>query len=107
MEIERNNLEGEVAILRNQLSAFATELANKRINVANMNKVLEEKMERLEGAKKKHAATKERLSREQAAQENLEKANKFAETDFKEGENMLVEVEKEIRLQKEIMFKES
>jgi hypothetical protein len=30
-------LEGEVAILRNQLSAFATELSNKRINVANMN----------------------------------------------------------------------
>lgn len=29
-----------------------------------MNKVLEEKMERLEGAKKKHAATKERLGRE-------------------------------------------
>ena len=43
-EEERNNLEGEVAILRNQLSAFATELSNKRINVSNMNQVLGEKM---------------------------------------------------------------
>lgn len=43
-EEERKNLEGEVAIMRNQLSAFATELSNKRINVANTNTVLEEKM---------------------------------------------------------------
>jgi hypothetical protein len=43
-ESERKNLEGEVAILRNQLSAFATELSNKRIDVANINKILEEKM---------------------------------------------------------------
>jgi|TARA_B110000285_G_scaffold234801_1_gene313092 hypothetical protein len=41
---DRKNLEGEVAILRNQLSAFATELGNKRIDVSNINKVLEEKM---------------------------------------------------------------
>lgn len=44
LDEERQNLEGEVAILRNQLSAFATELSNKRINVSNMNKILEEKM---------------------------------------------------------------
>ena len=54
MDEERKNLEGEVAILRNQLSAFATELSNKRINVANMNKILEEKMQRLDAAKKKY-----------------------------------------------------
>jgi len=43
-DTERKNLEGEVAILRNQLSAFATELSNKRIDVANINRILEEKM---------------------------------------------------------------
>jgi hypothetical protein len=64
MDEDKGNLEGEVAILRNQLSAFATELANKRIHVANINKILEEKMQRLEAAKKKYSATKERLSRE-------------------------------------------
>lgn len=31
----------------------------------------------------------------------------MSETEFKESENMLVEVEKEIRLQKETLFKES
>ena len=41
---EKSSLEGEVVILRNQLSAFATELQNKRSNVANINKILEEKM---------------------------------------------------------------
>jgi septal ring factor EnvC (AmiA/AmiB activator) len=43
-EDERKNLEGEVAILRNQLSAFATNLAEKRNGVANLNQILEEKM---------------------------------------------------------------
>ena len=46
--------EGQVAILANQLSAFATELQNKRGAVSNINKILEEKMERLEAAKKKY-----------------------------------------------------
>jgi chromosome segregation ATPase len=46
--------EGQVAILENQLSAFASELQNKRGAVSNVNKILEEKMERLEAAKKKY-----------------------------------------------------
>lgn len=54
--------EGQVAILANQLSAFATELQNKRGAVANINKILEEKMERLEAAKKKFSATKSKLT---------------------------------------------
>ena len=37
---------------------------NKRIDIANINKVLEEKMQRLDMAKKKYNATKERLSKE-------------------------------------------
>jgi hypothetical protein len=51
---QKKSLEGEVVILKNQLSAFATELSNKRSNVANINKVLEAKMERLDEAKKRH-----------------------------------------------------
>jgi hypothetical protein len=42
-------------------------LANKRIHVANVNQILEEKMQRLEAAKKKYQATKERLSREESS----------------------------------------
>ena len=106
-DIERKNLEGEVAILRNQLSAFATELSNKRIDVANINKILEEKMQRLDAAKKKYNATKDRLSKEKEVQDNLEKGNKLSVSEFKESENMMHEVEKEIRDQKETLFKES
>lgn len=47
------------------------------------------------------------MQREREAQDNLERANKLSESEFKESENMLNEVEKEIRLQKETMFKES
>jgi len=41
---EQESLKGEVAILRNQLSAFATELSNKRAAVSSINTVLAEKM---------------------------------------------------------------
>ena len=104
---ERKNLEGEVAILRNQLSAFATELSNKRIDVSNINKILEEKMQRLDMAKKKYNATKDRLEKEKEIQDNLEKGNKMSVNEFKESENMMTEVEKEIRELKETLFKDS
>jgi len=99
--------QGQVAILENQLSAFATELQNKRGAVSNVNKILEEKMERLEAAKKKYQATKARLTVEQLSQDKLESANKGAENEFKESESMMTEVEKEIRNKKDILFKES
>lgn len=106
-DTERKNLEGEVAILRNQLSAFATELSNKRIDVANINKILEEKMQRLDAAKKKFNATKDRLEREKQMQDNLERGNQRSVAEFKESENMMTEVEKEIRELKETLFKDS
>jgi chromosome segregation ATPase len=106
-DTDRKNLDGEVAILRNQLSAFATELSNKRIDVSNINTILEEKMQRLDAAKKKYNATKDRLSREKDIQDNLEKGNKMSVSEYKESESMMTEVEKEIREQKETLFKES
>jgi chromosome segregation ATPase len=106
-DTERKNLEGEVAILRNQLSAFATELSNKRIDVSNINRILEEKMQRLDAAKKKYHATKDRLEKEKEVQDNLEKGNKMSVSEFKESENMMTEVEKEIRELKETLFKDS
>ena len=104
---DKKNLEGEVAILRNQLSAFATELSNKRIDVANINQVLGERMERLDAARKKYHATKDRLEKEKAIQDDLEKGNKMSVSEYKESENMMTEVVKEIREQKETLFKES
>jgi hypothetical protein len=64
-------------------------------------------MERLDMAKKKYNATKDRLQKEKAVQDNLEKGNKMSVTEFKESETMMNEVEKEIRDQKETLFKES
>ncbi len=64
-------------------------------------------MQRLDAAKKKYQATKEKLTNERNQQDNLERANKASENDYKESVNMLDEVEKEIRLQKETLFKES
>ena len=40
-------------------------------------------------------------------QDNLEKGNKISVEEYKESENMMDEVEKEIRDQKEQLFKES
>ena len=48
-------------------------------------------------AKKKYNATKERLSKERDLQDNLEKGNIISLNEFKESENMMNEVEKEIR----------
>jgi hypothetical protein len=42
-------------------------LNNKRTNVSSINIVLAEKMQRLDAAKKKFAATKERLGKELTA----------------------------------------
>ncbi len=54
-------------------------------------------MQRLDAAKIKYQATKDRLNSEQTEQEKLENANKNAEGEYKESENMMTEVEKEIR----------
>ena len=106
-EKAKEQLEGDVAISKNQLSAFATELANKRSAVANMNKELEVKMGRLEAAKRKFQVAKDVLSKNQAAKDNLEAANKLSEEGYKESETMMTEVEKEIRTQKGILYDES
>ena len=42
-------------------------------------------------------ATKNRLEREINVQDDLEKGNKMSVNEFKESENMMDEVEKEIR----------
>ena len=65
--------------------------------MANINAILEEKMQRLDAAKKKYNATKDRLAKEKEIQDNLEKGNKLSVAEYKESENMMSEVEKEIR----------
>ncbi len=62
-----------------------------------MNTILEDKMQRLDLAKKKYNGTKDRLAKGKSAKDDLESANKGAEGEFKESENMLNEVDKDIR----------
>jgi len=64
-------------------------------------------MQRLDAAKKKYSATKERLTKEKNTQDTLESGNKIAESEFKNSENLLSEVQKEIQSQKDNLFKES
>ena len=71
------------------------------------NAILAERMQRLDMAKKKFAATKERLTKEINTQNQLEEVNKMAENEYKESEQMRDEVEKEIRKEKDELFKES
>ncbi len=102
-----DNLEGEVAILKNQLSAFATELANKRVAVGNLHRELENKMQRLDAAKKKFKATQHRLEKEKSSQDNLESANMGAEDGFKEADTMMHSVQKDMDSQKEELVKQT
>jgi hypothetical protein len=69
--------------------------------------VLEDNMQRLDAAKKKYAATKERLVHEINEQDTLESGNKIAEDEFKNSESLQSEVQKEIQAQKNNLFKES
>lgn len=78
-----------------------------RFNVSNINTVLEDRMQQLDAAKKKYQATKDRLSREKNLQDKLESGNKLVEGEYKQSENLLTEVQKEIQSQKDNLFKES
>ena len=64
-------------------------------------------MERVEAAKKKYAAIKDRLDREIKSQDRLERANEAAVGEYNESEKMMLEVERELTQQKEVLFKES
>jgi hypothetical protein len=61
-------------------------------------------MQRLEAAKKKFNAMKEKLQKEKAVQDSLEAQNMQQESSFKESENMKLEVIKEMAVQKHVLF---
>ena len=75
--------------------------------ISSINSELQNKMERLDAAEKKYNATKDRLEKEQGAKDNLEAANTNAEEGYKEARTMIDAVEKDIRLKKDELFKES
>lgn len=101
------DLKDRVQILKNQLSAFASDLSNKRMKVSSLNKELDYKKQRLEEAQRKFVQTTEKLKKENIAKDNLEAANQQAEGNYKQSQAAHTEVEKEIRQKKELLFKTS
>ena len=53
-------------------------------------------MQRLDAAKKRHQATKDRLTREEKLNYTLEQSNEDAQMQYKESETLMVEVERDI-----------
>lgn len=92
-------------IQRHQLSAFASDLANKRIHVANLAKGLEDKKHRLEQEESKYQNTRLKLESEVKNMVSLEQAAKNAEQAFKDQEADGKKQEKSIHEQKENLFK--
>jgi uncharacterized membrane-anchored protein YhcB (DUF1043 family) len=72
--------------------------------VAALNQGLENQMQRLDAAKNKAKATQAQLDKEIKEQNNLDQMNKNCDENFKEANNMMIEVEKDIHMQKEILF---
>ena len=103
----KNDIEGEVSILKNRLTSFATELANRRGNISAMNSELEAKMERLDSSEKKYNLTKSRLEKEKGAKDNLESANLNAKEGHEEADYLVSQVNKDIELKKKQLFNES
>ncbi|CAI2383185.1 unnamed protein product [Moneuplotes crassus] len=103
----KENLTGEESILKNRLTSFATELANRRSNISALNSELEAKMERLDTSEKRYNSTKERLEKERGAKDNLEAANTNAKEGYEEADYLVNQVNKDIEFKKKDLFNES
>jgi coiled-coil domain-containing protein 39 len=97
----------EVDIIRNQLSALASDLNGKRAQIIALNKELAQRKQRYEEAIKKEEQTRLRLESEYKQTENLESNAKAAEEVFKKYEGIRNKIEKEIRDLKDGLFKET
>jgi len=100
-----NNLTADVEILKNQLSAFASDLAQKRNRYATLSEELLRKKQRLNNAQKKYNAQKQKLENEAELAIELEGKNMSAEELLKENEREKADKERKIRLLKESLFK--
>lgn len=101
------NLEAEVEILKNQLSAFASDLAAKRARHATLSEELLHKKQRLNLSKKKYDSQKHKLETEGELAKELESKNQEAELEYKESEKILSDFEKELRVKKDALFKQT
>ncbi|CAD8119319.1 unnamed protein product [Paramecium sonneborni] len=105
IELAIDNLKADVEIQKNQLSAFATDLSNKRNRLAQMSQELLIKKQRLNNAQKKYASEKQKLKLEDIQHQEFEKQRSMASDRYKNLEKSRIDLDKEIKLQKEVLFK--
>jgi len=100
-----NNLTAEVEILKNQLSAFASDLQQKRNRYAALNDELLRKKQRLNNAEKKFSTQKVKMSSADELVKELLGQSKTAEDVLKEAEKSKADLEREIRIKEDVLFK--
>ena len=105
VEEELLNLEAEVEILKNQLSAFASELSQKKNKCSVLSQDLLSKKQRLNNAQKKYNSQKNKLENQDILSKEFNMAKEEAEERFKENEKAKKELEIKIRVQKDTLFK--
>eukprot|EP00825_Cyclidium_porcatum_P038764 TRINITY_DN456_c0_g2_i4.p1 TRINITY_DN456_c0_g2~~TRINITY_DN456_c0_g2_i4.p1 ORF type:complete len:601 (-),score=153.51 TRINITY_DN456_c0_g2_i4:356-2158(-) len=101
----RDRLQAEVEIQKNQVSAYATDLANKRNRISVLTQERLIKKQRLNAAQQKYNAHLAKMKNEDQLAKQYVESREKAEERYKE--NMLEKntVEKDIRTQKEQLFK--
>jgi hypothetical protein len=104
-EEQLRNLDADVGILKNQLSAFSSELASKRTRFSVLSQDLLQKKQRLNNAQKRYGSNKVKLENELSEAERLEQDNTVAEARFADSEKRRKDLEKEMRIKKELLFK--
>jgi len=100
-----NNLAAEVEILKNQLSAFASDLQQKRNKYAALNEELLRKKQRLNNAEKKFSTQKLKMSSADELVKELIGKSKSAEDVLKDAEKSKADLEREIRIKEDTLFK--
>ncbi|KAM3137530.1 hypothetical protein pb186bvf_010320 [Paramecium bursaria] len=105
IQLKIENLQANVEIQKNQLSAFATDLQNKKNKCAQMSQELLIKKQRLNNAQKKYNSEKQRLKLESFQNQEFQKQRQLAEGRYKANEKSKIELDKDIKLQKEVLFK--
>lgn len=97
----------QVEILKNQLASAVTHLNQQRSYNSNKDQHLENMKQELEGARARYKAIKASLDKCMNSTADAETLAKEAEHDLSAMENELKRIEKEITLQKELMFRKS
>lgn len=99
------NLKAEVKIFQNRLSAYSSELAQKRNKIQFNEKELMTRKQRLTTAERKYKAQVTVLDNEASLEESLKGMSERAEKDYYSNMKEKSKIEKEIKLKKEEYFK--